>query len=149
MPDKIDVAYVQRVVDEFSRILTQAWVRARQKGTVDAEVERLIRSVESAERAAIDISEMRGLARAGFRRLVERMQAESATVRRLTLTSPDCVQAAGTVDYSRSLVDGQVQEVVIELERTGRRTGSNRTGWRQYGVYASRAPEGGAPCARP
>ncbi|MBI2708549.1 MAG: hypothetical protein HYX34_02480 [Actinobacteria bacterium] len=149
VPEKIDVAYVQRVVDEFSRILTQAWVRARDKGTVDAEVERLIRSVESEGRVEFDLSSMRQAAEDDFRRVVTPIVAERAQIKQIVYASPSCIQASGVVDYSRSIRGGTPQGVVFEFERAVEERLPNRTGWQQYGLYQARAPEGGKPCARP
>ncbi|MBI2709180.1 MAG: hypothetical protein HYX34_05740 [Actinobacteria bacterium] len=150
VPAKIDVAYVQRVVDELSRIAARAWERTRQQGKVDPQVERLLLAISSGAQGQMDIEELQGSVRQGFSDWVERPQPGSTRVRQVETISPRCIRAAGAMDFRKAVRNGGVRSVVIELRRVkAAADATNPTGWIKDGVWAAgEAPAEGKPCER-
>ncbi|MBI2710105.1 MAG: hypothetical protein HYX34_10475 [Actinobacteria bacterium] len=146
VPDQIDVAYVQRVVDGLSRILTKAWQLARDRGKVDAEVERLVRSVDEQPVLGVDLDGLQASVNAQFADVVERPRPLAAEVRQVQVVNDTCVVARMQIDFSKIVPSGAVRDVTQELVRRGR----NDTGWTIAAQYFSAPPaRRGEPCQRP
>ncbi|MBI2710427.1 MAG: hypothetical protein HYX34_12155 [Actinobacteria bacterium] len=152
VPATIDAAYAQRILDEHGRILTAAWRRARRLGKVDAEVERLVRSVESADQAGSEITGLRREAKARFASLVPDPAVDAGKIVELRGASPTCIQVLVRVDISRLVRSGPVDQTAIELrparpgEADRRR---NPTGWiEDLRFPPDQPPLIGSPCAR-
>jgi hypothetical protein len=151
VPDRIDAAYVQRVLTEHERVLGDAFRLAMQEGEVTQGVEERVRAIHAERPAAAELDDMRAAAAEGFpnarRGRGDRLVDQVA----LTHAAPDCIGVT-----ARYLFDEVLEEpvdpvaVVIELRELPEGTdpvGYNRTGWLEVYQYAANRGEVPDPCS--
>ncbi len=147
VPTEIDLAYVNRVLDELDALRGESLrVAIRDEGPSDEAIAVLYRAVDD-EVLAQPQSSYLNLALDGFSTIQPDPGDPATEASELLTATEDCISAVGTSDSSAFLVESQgPAPVIIEL-RPAEREG-NATGWILAPlVPPSTDPEGDDPCA--